>query len=408
VRNRFFAALAALTIVSSATLVATQAVESATSTTIAPGTYQLTPGTYTWICQGGLHNSPDPGYYGVANITTCKGSPPTTTTTSPPTTTTTTKPPVTTTTTSPPTTTTTTQPPPAGLLLGSYNGANNPGGATSFGQETGTAVNQYSDYTDSSNECSGNPWPLGQLAGHLGSEQLVISVPLPGFSLGNNGQSLLANNAANPANFDACMANMASYLITDGFSNAVIRLMWEPDSGIYSNDDLTSAANYATVWRDAYSSMMGVSGAHFQWAWYWGGNFDSNTNNTAWPGDPYVTTVTFDQYDQSWSGNCGINWGSTWTASQSNCIWSDDILPHLNGALGFAQAHSKPVSIGEWGVINRGDGHGGLDDPQFINNMISWLKAHAAWESYFNFNSGGDSVLSDFPNSLAAFQADKL
>jgi hypothetical protein len=196
--------------------------------------------------------------------------------------------------------------------------------------------------------------------------------------------------------------------VSSGFSNAIIRLMWEPDSGIYSSEDLTSAANYAKLWRDAYSAMMSVSGAQFQWAWYWGGNFDATTNNTAYPGDAYVNYVTFDFYDQSWDGSCGIAYnGSNFTATQENCLWSRDFNNLLGKLTSFASSHGKQVGIGEFGVINRSDGHGGGDDPTFINSFSTWLKANnVAWASYFNFNSGGNSILSNYPNSLAAFQAD--
>ena len=60
------------------------------------------------------------------------------------------------------------------------------------------------------------------------------------------------------------------------------------------------------------------------------------------------------------------------------------------------------------GVIDRGDNHGGNDDPTFIADYAAWMKANnVAWASYFNFNDGGlNSTLSAFPNSLAAYKAD--
>ncbi|HUE08699.1 MAG TPA: glycosyl hydrolase [Acidimicrobiales bacterium] len=352
-----------------------------------------------------------------APTTTTTTTPPTTTTTTtpPPTTTTTTTPPpaTTTTTTTPPTTTTTTTPSSSGLLLGSYDGAGNTSGAQSFASETHTTTSIYSDYLDGSSWSSmvgsagSPPWVIGDIKGKLGSSRLEISVPLitAGFS---SHQAALASYAGNPASWDANFTTLAKNLVSSGFSNAIIRLMWEPDSGTYNNEDLTSAANYATLWRDAYNSMMSVSGAQFQWAWYWGGNFDATTNNTAYPGDAYVNYVTFDFYDQSWDGSCGIAYnGSNFTSTQENCLWSRDFNGLLGKLTSFASSHSKQVGIGEFGVINRSDGHGGGDDPTFINNFSTWLKANnVAWASYFNFNSGGNSILSNYSNSLAAYQAD--
>jgi hypothetical protein len=251
------------------------------------------------------------------------------------------------------------------------------------------------------------PWVIGQIQGKLGSTRLELSVPLvkAGFS---SDQAALASYAANPTAWDANFTTLAKNLVGTGFSNAIIRLMWEPDSGIYSNEDLTSAGNYATLWRDAHTAMMSVSGAQFQWAWYWGGNFDATTNNTAYPGDAYVNYVTFDFYDQSWDGSCGIAYnGSNFSATQENCLWSRDFNGLLSKLTSFASAHGKQVGIGEFGVINRSDGHGGADDPTFINNFSNWLKVNnVAWACYFNYNSGGNSILSNYSNSLAAYQAD--
>ena len=310
------------------------------------------------------------------------------------------------------TTTTTITPASSGLLLGSYNGAADPSGAQSFASETHTTSSVYSDYLDGSSwsalagSTGSPPWVIGSIKGKLGNMRLLLSVPLVNAGYSSD-QAALAAYAASPSTWDAKFTTLAQNLVAAGFSNAIIRLMWEPDSGIYSSEDLTSASNYATLWRDAYTSMMGVSGAQFQWAWYWGGNFDAKTNSTAYPGNAYVNYLTFDFYDQSWDGSCGIPYnGSNFTASQENCLWSDDFNGLLSGLTSFASAHGKPVGIGEFGVIDRSDGHGGGDDPTFVEDFATWLKANnVAWASYFNFNSGGDSILSDYPNSLTAFQA---
>lgn len=303
----------------------------------------------------------------------------------------------------------------SGVDLGAYDGAANPNGVNAFGQETGTTMTIYSDYldesswTDMAGQTGKPPWLLSQISGKLGNERLLVSVPLVlGRYAGQSDQTALAGFAASPALWDAHFKTLAQNLVATGFGNAIIRLMWEPDQDIYSNDDLTSAANYAALWRDAWKSMMRVSGADFQWAWYWGGNFDTTTNDTAYPGDSYVNYVTFDFYDQSWDSACGIPYnGSNFTETQEACLWSDDYSKVLGGLTAFATEHDKPIGIGEFGVINRSDGHGGGDDPFFIDDFASWVASNnVAWASYFNFSSGGDSVLAHFPNSLAAFRTD--
>ncbi|MFZ0250567.1 MAG: hypothetical protein WAL61_11535, partial [Acidimicrobiales bacterium] len=178
-------------------------------------------------------------------------------------------------------------------LLGSYDGAANPSGASSFAGETGTSASIYSDYAAGQNESWTDwdntiAWLIPQLKGKLGSSRLELSVPLASGGYSSEAAALAAF-AANPATYDANMTSLAQTLVSNGFSNAIIRLMWEPQElGLYSNDDLTSAANYAALFRDAHTAMAAVSGASFQWAWYWEANFDSNTNNTAYPGNAYV------------------------------------------------------------------------------------------------------------------------
>ncbi len=83
------------------------------------------------------------------------------------------------------------------------------------------------------------------------------------------------------------------------------------------------------------------------------------------------------------------------------------IAKTLQSLTNFAGFVGKPIGIGEWGVIDRSDGHGGGDDPTFVDNFAAWMNSNnVAWASYFNFNSGGNSILADYPNSLAAFKVD--
>ncbi len=175
-------------------------------------------------------------------------------------------------------------------LLGSYDGAANTSGATAFAGETGTSASIYSDYAAGQNESWTDwdntiAWLIPQLKGKLGSSRLELSVPLASGGYSSEAAAMAAL-AANPSTYDANMTSLAQTLVSNGFSNAIIRLMWEPQElGLYSNDDLTSAANYAALFRDAHTAMAQVSGASFQWAWYWEANFDSNDQQHGVPGE---------------------------------------------------------------------------------------------------------------------------
>ncbi len=121
----------------------------------------------------------------------------------------------------------------------------------------------------------------------------------------------------------------------------------------------------------------------------------------AYPGDAYVNMIGLDDYDQFWV--------TPLTAANA---WSQTQAPSLTAAEQFASANGEPLAFPEWGVTIRSDGHGLGDDPNFINQLTSWMKNRAnnvAYETYFDANSGGvNSLLTggSFPNSLAAFASD--
>ena len=121
----------------------------------------------------------------------------------------------------------------------------------------------------------------------------------------------------------------------------------------------------------------------------------------AYPGNAYVDVIGLDAYDQSWA-----------TPQTPANAWSATLLPALTAAQQFAASHGKPLAFPEWGVAIRDDGHGLGDDPNYINQMVSWMhnpSNDVVYESYFDYDSGGvNSQITggSFPNSLAAFSAD--
>ena len=60
----------------------------------------------------------------------------------------------------------------------------------------------------------------------------------------------------------------------------------------------------------------------------------------------------------------------------------------------FALAHGKPMAFTEWAVTWRSDGHGGGDDPSFVNNIFNFAADpanHVAYAHYFNASSATTS-----------------
>ncbi|HML00131.1 MAG TPA: hypothetical protein VK428_08090 [Acidimicrobiales bacterium] len=201
---------------------------------------------------------------------------------------------------------------------------------------------------------------------------------------------------------------LAEHLVAAGEGNAILHIGWEWDqSGCsWCVSDAADAANFAAYWRQIVTTMRSVPGADFNYSWYYGDGGDSLTTE-AWPGASYVSSIDNDFYDQTWDTGCGLAFNNTSTPAESDCVWNKDMLPGLDGLAAFAAQYGEPIGFGEWGVISRSDGHGLGDDPTFVDNFASWIASHdVEYADYFDCNSGGNSVLTDFPKSLDAYRAD--
>jgi hypothetical protein len=159
--------------------------------------------------------------------------------------------------------------------------------------------------------------------------------------------------------------------------------------------------------------MRAVPGSSF--TFNWNPNLGAGTfpAELAYPGNAYVDVVGIDVYDTSWTWYPTPSGVSVEKARQSAWSWV------LNGDHGltfwssFARQHGKPMSISEWGVTWRADGHGGGDNPYFIDRMMDFIADpvnNVVVNHYFNTHSlalSHDLVRSDtiFSASLAALQA---
>jgi hypothetical protein len=300
---------------------------------------------------------------------------------------------------------------------GVWEGGNNKWIAN-FASETGAKISIVSDYLGYGTgwgDWGGPGSPPSQLSQYQGtSYQLVIGLPInPGVGASS---TVLANGAAGL--YDSYYVTLAKNAVALGESNIIWRPGWEFYGSWYDwkVTNTTDATNYAAYFRHIVTAMRSVPGQSFRFVWEGadpsvGSYPGAYTATQAYPGDAYVDYVGLDFYDQSWVGGCGIPYnGTTWTATQSSCVWANDQSQTLGVLSSFASAHAKPIVLPEWGVIYRADGHGGGDDPTYINNITTWMGSHnVAWVSYFDYYTGGphsdlDSALGDYPNSLAAYR----
>lgn len=259
-------------------------------------------------------------------------------------------------------------------------------------------------------------------------DQLVLGVPIIPGAL-NQPMGSLEDGAAGA--YDQYFTQLAETLVGEGLGNAYLRLGWEFDSNTYAwkATNPTQESYFAAYFKHIVTAMRAVSGAAFKFVWNPDGYaFDGLEDpeypgydvSFAWPGASYVDYIGLDLFDLA------PTWG--WTPAKT-WAW---IQPQLTDALAFASRHGTstgttarggrtrtassnpvPLAFPSWGVsMNEMGLHGMGDDPLYINNMYSWMadtNHYVAWESYFNVTEpdwNSQITGGDFPNSLAAFQAD--
>jgi hypothetical protein len=127
-------------------------------------------------------------------------------------------------------------------------------------------------------------------------------------------------------------------------------------------------------------------------------------STNCYPGDDYVDIIGIDNYDHY-----------PWSPSEAVFNRAATDPEGLTWLYAFAQAHGKPFSVGEWGVVPTGDA--GRENPSFVQWMHKWFAAHAAnlaYEAYFS-DCGAGGVQSSLyrtdadclrnPQSAAAYKS---
>jgi hypothetical protein len=77
----------------------------------------------------------------------------------------------------------------------------------------------------------------------------------------------------------------------------------------------------------------------------------------------------------------------------------------LGAVAAFAQAHGKPLSIPEWGLVPAGNAGGANDDPTYVQGLASFIDTHnVEYESYF-YHPGEEGLvyLPQATNSLQVY-----
>ncbi|HEY8967390.1 MAG TPA: glycosyl hydrolase [Candidatus Methylacidiphilales bacterium] len=281
--------------------------------------------------------------------------------------------------------------------------------------------------TDNWTDIEGPDWmlqPAGKWVAQNPDRHYVLSVGmLPGPVSGSGPTS--GPGAGSPVSlaqgatgaYNAYFQALAQNLVRNGLANnTIIRLGWEFNGGWYAwhADTAALAASYAAYWQQIVTTMKAVPGAgNLKFAWNGATGWSSYALTAAYPGDAYVDFVGVDAYDQSWAAN-SYPYPSGATAAQlQTCrqnAWNDLSGTANNGIAWWkavAVAHGKPFVIPEWGLCVRTDGHGGLDNPYFVQQMYNLIQDPANnvyFHCYFDVQAGdGHHQVSPQPGFTTEF-----
>ncbi|BEP13510.1 hypothetical protein acdb102_18210 [Acidothermaceae bacterium B102] len=224
----------------------------------------------------------------------------------------------------------------------------------------------------------------------------VFSLPL----IPSDHSSTLADGAAGKD--DGYFRTFAQQLVQGNQARATIRLGWEMTGDWFAWNGQKDPADWVAAYRSAVTAMRSVPGQQFTFDWNVSLGFADP--EPLYPGDAYVDIIGADHYDVSFSSN--------FSPTDHQKVWQNylDQPKGLTWLAAFATAHGKRMSFPEWGLSNRCDGHGGNDDPYFIQAMHDWIAQHdVAYEAYYESHDAGVCATFDlksgkFPQGAALYR----
>jgi hypothetical protein len=177
--------------------------------------------------------------------------------------------------------------------------------------------------------------------------------------------------------YDQYFRTLARNLVAGGQEDAILRLGWEFNlkGWKWSTDNPKDFIGY---WRHIVTAMRSVPGEKFEFDW------NPNIGETPYeadlyyPGNKYVDYVGVDVYDVSWTKDTypyPADCNASCRQFRQEDVWDRLLNGHFGLAFwsDFARSKGKPMSLPEWGMWDRPDGHGGADNPYFIKQMHAFI-----------------------------------
>lgn len=281
-------------------------------------------------------------------------------------------------------------------LSGAYEGGGDINGIKAFGTWRGRSATVATDFLpyDTWSALSNPTWLADTWSGK--GIRMALSVPM----LPKSGGSMSTGASGG---YNAYFKTLSALLVSRGLGNSIIRIGWEMNGTWYSWSAVNNPTAYVNYWRQIVSSMRSVTGAAYQFDWAPNIGYSTSTFNvaSAYPGDSYVDIIGLSFYDQDWK----------YASSDVLNRWSNALnQPYgLNWHASFAASHYKSNALSEWGLSRRCDGHGGNDNPYYIQKVRDWVVNHPyAYESYFDLDMGSCEqhveMNGTFPNAASSYK----
>ncbi len=321
-----------------------------------------------------------------------------------------------------------------------WGAANKNGGAAAneaFARWIGRPVVWAEDFmpTEQWEGMEGGGWQLGEWQKWkmaVPARRLVLSVPLlpgpwnlSGPQKGRGTGKPVSLAAGAQGDYNAHFKKLAENLVHYGLGDTLLRPGWEFNGGWYAWRAGKDPQAFAGYWRQIVRTIRAVPGAEkMQLCWNPALGPLQFPAEKAWPGDAWVDFVGLDAYDSSWLPNTypfppGAS--REQIDQRRRTVWDKQLLHGDHGLIfwrDFAAEHGKPFSIPEWGVDDRKDGHGGLDDAMFIERMHAFITDPANrvfFHCYFDVQAsdGGHQLstgvrgtdVTKYPEASARFRA---
>jgi Glycosyl hydrolase family 26 len=277
--------------------------------------------------------------------------------------------------------------------LGVYRGPA-PERVAEFGAWLGKSPKMALDYVDSSSWSTIADPTWAASAWSKSPYRVVYSVPI----IPDSGGTLKEGAAGS---YNVHFRRLAETLVRLGQGNAVLRLGWEFNGEWMRWSTKYGPGLYAAYWRQIVHTMRSVAGARFEFDWCVSIGHSEGVE-AAYPGDGFVDYIGMDAYDTWWNEAERVDVARRWQGmveQPGGLRWHRD----------FARAHGKPMTYPEWGLWIRPDGHGGGDNPYYIERMGEWIsRNNVAYHMYFEVDApdGEHRLMTGrFPRGAAAFRA---